>query len=136
MIVAIDKWREEGKALREKLVAERDVLAERVDEINKRLAMIPAEKPEKVRIALPLAPAQTSDGIDPGDSVSEIVRKLLRASEKPLTAAELIDNVHVVLPEARRETVHSVLNQWKRKKLLQAHGRKGKLRFEWKGPAG
>lgn len=136
MIVAIDKWREEGKALREKLVAERDALAERVAEINERLAMIPAERQGKGRVEVPLSPARTSEEIDPSDSVSEIVRKLLKAAEKPRTAAELIDDVHVVLPEARRETVHSVLNQWKRKKLLQAHGRKGKLRFEWKRATG
>jgi hypothetical protein len=135
LIQAADQWQQAGQALRAKLIAERDALSARLAEINKRLSLIPATESEGDRESRKAEPDHRFNGaeIKQGDGVSDVVRKILKASNVPLLATEIIDAVETVLPDTRRPTVHSILNQWAKRRHVLKTGAKGKSRFFWNG---
>jgi hypothetical protein len=136
VIAEHDRWRELSKSVRDKLVAERDELSARLAEVNRRLAEM--AYPESMGGGLeehPTVRPITLERISPSDSISEAIRKILKASSKPLTAAEVRAHVEKFRTLDRRATVHSILFQFKNKGLLEVHDQEGKSAFVWKGPA-
>ncbi len=137
VIAEHDRWRELSKSVREKLVAERNELTARLSEVNRRLSEMGApeasnHKPETGAFSAIKTP--TLERVSPTDSMTEVVRKLLKASDKPMMAAEIIDQVSKVRAVDRRATIHSILFQLKdKKKLIDARQHNGKLEFFWKG---
>ena len=93
-MVRIRRWQEEGRALRERLLSERDALAKRLGEIDKRLSMIPTEKgADGPGHAIRQPQEATLERVSPRDSLADVVRKLLRAAAKPLAAGEVVGRV-------------------------------------------
>jgi hypothetical protein len=138
LISEIDRWQDEGRALRERLVAERETLAKRLNELDKRLAMIPTEIPMGKKPETHHNPEQgvappTSKHIYARDNLTEVVRKLIQSAVQPLPAGEVVSLVLAVRPKAKKTHIHGSLFQLKKRKELMAIGEPGSLRYQWNG---
>jgi hypothetical protein len=133
LISAIDRWQEEGRALRERLLSERDALAKRLGEIDKRLSMIPTEKgADGPGHAIRQPQEATLERVSPRDSLADVVRKLLRAAAKPLAAGEVVGRVLEARPSAEKTHVHSALFRLKKAEEVEVTGEPGSLKYQWK----
>jgi hypothetical protein len=128
-----DRWRELTKSARGKLETERDELTARLTEVNRRLA----EMGQPVDVdgdggTFAAIKVPKLERISAHDSMSEIVRKILKASDKPMSALEVIEHVEKIRHVERRATIHSILFQLKEKRKVDAKERAGKQEFSWK----
>lgn len=128
LISAIDKWQEEGRSLRERLLAERADLTKRLNEVEKRLAMLPMVKQAPVDIG-----NHPPVRVLPRDSLADVVRKILRAaSGRPLAAGEVVDMVLTERPRTEKTHVHSALFRLKEREEIEAIGAPGSQKYLWK----
>ena len=131
LLSAVDKWHEEGRQLRRQLQAERDELAMRLEEIDKRLADLPVDPGEGVMVG---AKKVLSDFYEfPEDaSVAHIVSTIIRRAEAPLIASEIIERVQAVRSSVKAEMVHSAIYRLTERGKITAEGAKGSRLFTWK----
>lgn len=141
ILSATDKWREEGKALRRQLVSERTKLAERVAQIDMRLAALPNDDDAPAPPAqLPKPPTgqptPTLQRVSPGTKVPDLVRAIVKAATRPLTAGEIISFARGARPGTEPSEIHSTLYRAVQRGEMEAQGEKGSRTFTWKGSAG
>ena len=137
LIQAHDRWREEGKALREKLVAERDELSARLKELDRRLAEMPPSEAASTHATKRESQGSTFRELtdwpapSPDDSLSEVIRTILRGAPDAMSASEIIEIAQKFRKIDRRASVHSILNQFKNKGLVLTQERDGWQHFLW-----
>ena len=124
LISELGRWKETTRILREKLVAEREVVTRRLEEIERGLAMIPAEEG--------IATQTRGAGISRRDSLADVIRKILQSAAEPLTAGEVVVRVMEARPSIKKKShVHSALFRLKERHEVDPIGEPGSLRYQW-----
>ncbi len=124
--VVIDKlghWVEEGRRLRDALIAERKALLQRLTELDHAMAMLPKPvRGEEVQVPM-------DQGIFQG--VPEMVRNQLRASgPRGMTAEEIIAALEQVAPGLDTRNIHSALYRGVKRGEFIKTGRRGTSRYK------
>lgn len=118
ILEAIDRWRAEGRDLRTRLLAERQALAARMEEIDRRLGALPQDPAdEPVKVTSSNAHLFGFSPLPDNISVPDAVRRVLAQSgDRPLMAREIIAQLkHRVKDPDRIKAamVHSALFRMK-----------------------
>ena len=108
----VQRWREEGAALRERLTTQRATLVAQITDIDTALRELPA--PEAA-----------------GASAPDRVLSVLATASAPMTAAE----IRAALPEVTSTAIGNALHRLTERRVLRATGPRGRQRYEVAAPS-
>lgn len=123
----IDKWLAEGRALREKLVRERQGLVARVAEIDRALAALHIDDPRQTVSA-------DEETLRRDRSLPQIVLEFLdRPGSRLATAPEILEHVESVRPGTEPGSVHAAIYRLQKSEKIVGRGAAGSRRYSLKG---
>lgn len=154
----IQEWLRVGAALRAEVEREKSALAARLADADRLLAVLPAvagapstsaapvvlsvdwgresaaaSEPDELEALFPSTPSPPKAlHVSQSDSLSDVVRKVLQAAERPMTARDIYDEISG-FREISNDEIHRTLYRLKEEHEVEVQGERPARKYVWKG---